>query len=80
MLTPKKVATAVVNGALLRVRPIIMTVGSTVIGLLPIMYGSGTGSIVMQRIAAPMIGGMASATILALMLIPAIFYLWHRNK
>ena len=79
-LTPKKVASSVVNGALLRVRPIIMTVGSTMIGLVPIMYGSGTGSIVMQRIAAPMVGGMVSATILALMLIPAIFYLWHRNN
>jgi Cu(I)/Ag(I) efflux system membrane protein CusA/SilA len=79
-LTQEKVATAVINGALLRVRPIIMTVGATIVGLVPIMYGTGTGSIVMQRIAAPMVGGMVSATILALMLIPAIFYLRYRNS
>lgn len=80
VLSQDKVASAVINGALLRVRPIIMTVGATIVGLVPIMYGSGTGSMVMQRIAAPMVGGMVSATILALMLIPAIFYLRYRNS
>ncbi|MCW5590045.1 MAG: efflux RND transporter permease subunit [Legionellales bacterium] len=67
---------AVIKGALLRVRPIIMTVATIVIGLLPIMLGTGTGSEVMQRIAAPMFGGMISATVLTLILLPAIFYLW----
>ncbi len=68
---------AVVDGAVLRVRPIIMTVAAIIAGLLPIMLGSGTGSEVMRRIAAPMVGGMVSATILALVLIPALFLLWH---
>lgn len=71
------IKTAVINGALKRLRPIVMTVGATIIGLIPIMFGDGTGAMVMQRIAAPMIGGMVSAILLALVLIPAIFYLKH---
>jgi len=71
---------AVTNGALLRVRPIMMTVAAIIAGLLPIMLGSGTGSEVMRRIAAPMVGGMVSATILTLALIPAIFLLWQRYR
>ena len=78
-LTVEHIKTAVINGALLRVRPIIMTVASTIIGLVPIMLGSGTGSEVMRRIAAPMVGGMISATFLTLFVIPAIFYLKHRR-
>jgi Cu(I)/Ag(I) efflux system membrane protein CusA/SilA len=74
------VAEAVVNGALLRVRPIVMTVMAIVAGLLPIMFGSGTGSEVMRRIAAPMVGGMISATILTLAVIPAVFLLWQRRR
>jgi len=70
---------AVVEGALMRVRPIIMTVAAIIAGLLPIMLGSGTGSEVMRRIAAPMVGGMASATILTLIVIPALFLLWRTN-
>jgi Cu(I)/Ag(I) efflux system membrane protein CusA/SilA len=73
-------ARAVRQGALMRVRPIMMTVGSIVIGLLPIMLGDGTGSEVMRRIAAPMVGGMVSATVLTLALIPAIFMLWQRRR
>ena len=68
----------VIDGALLRVRPIIMTVAVIIAGLLPIMLGSGTGSEVMRRIAAPMVGGMASATVLTLLVIPAVFLLWKR--
>ena len=68
---------AVVEGALMRVRPIIMTVAAIIAGLLPIMLGSGTGSEVMRRIAAPMVGGMVSATILTLVVIPALFLLWR---
>jgi Cu(I)/Ag(I) efflux system membrane protein CusA/SilA len=71
---------AVVNGALRRVRPIMMTVAAIIAGLLPIMLGSGTGSEVMRRIAAPMVGGMISATILTLAVIPAVFLLWRRGK
>ena len=66
------------EGALMRVRPIMMTVAAIVGGLLPIMIGTGTGAEVMQRIAAPMVGGMASATVLTLVVIPAIFLLWMR--
>ena len=68
---------AVLEGALLRVRPIIMTVAAIIAGLLPIMLGGGTGSEVMRRIAAPMVGGMISATLLTLAVIPALFLLWH---
>ena len=68
---------AVIEGALLRVRPIMMTVATIIVGLLPIMLGGGTGSEVMRRIAAPMVGGMVSATILTLIVIPALFLLWR---
>ena len=66
---------AVREGAGLRVRPIMMTVTSTIAGLLPIMWGSGTGSETMRRIAAPMVGGLASATVLTLVVIPVVFAL-----
>jgi len=68
---------AVIDGAVMRVRPIMMTVAAIIAGLLPIMLGSGTGSEVMRRIAAPMVGGMVSATILTLIVIPALFLLWR---
>jgi len=71
---------AVHDGALMRVRPIMMTVAAIIAGLLPIMLGGGTGSEVMRRIAAPMVGGMVSATILTLAVIPAIFLLWQRHR
>ncbi len=71
---------AVIDGALLRVRPIIMTVAAITGGLLPIMLGSGTGSEVMRRIAAPMVGGMVSATILTLVVIPAVYFLWKQYE
>jgi Cu(I)/Ag(I) efflux system membrane protein CusA/SilA len=64
---------AVMQGAVYRVRPLMMTVVAIMAGLLPIMWGSGTGSEVMRRIAAPMVGGMISATILTLVVIPAIY-------
>ena len=70
---------AIGKGALRRLRPIAMTFVVIVAGLAPILYGSGTGAEVMRRIAAPMIGGMVSATILALMVIPAAYYLWRRR-
>ena len=69
---------AVREGALLRLRPKIMTVATIFAGLIPIMVGAGTGAEIMQRIAAPMIGGMATATLLTLFVIPAIFVLWKR--
>jgi len=76
-ITTEDVQQAVIDGALLRVRPIMMTVAAIIAGLLPIMLGDGTGSEVMRRIAAPMVGGMVSATILTLIVIPALFLLWR---
>ena len=77
--TKEDVQQAVIEGALLRIRPVIMTVAATIGGLLPIMFGGGTGSEVMRRIAAPMVGGMVSATILTLAVIPALFMLWRQR-
>ncbi len=66
---------AVIDGAGMRVRPVMMTAAAIIVGLLPILYGTGTGSEVMSRIAAPMVGGMASAVILTLIVLPAIYFL-----
>ncbi|WP_022698129.1 efflux RND transporter permease subunit [Euryhalocaulis caribicus] len=70
---------AIRRGALRRLRPIMMTFSVIVAGLLPIMYGHGTGSEIMRRIAAPMIGGIVSATLLALVVVPAVYLLWRRR-
>lgn len=69
----------IIQGAGLRVRPIVMTAGATIAGLLPILSSSGTGSEIMSRLAAPMVGGMLSAMILTLLVIPAIYYLWRKS-
>ncbi|MBL1234037.1 MAG: efflux RND transporter permease subunit, partial [Rhodobiaceae bacterium] len=79
-MTPNDVFEAVQHGALRRVRPITMTFAVIVAGLAPIMYGSGTGSEIMRRIAAPMVGGMISATVLALIVIPVMYLLVHQKK
>lgn len=67
---------SIIIGAVERVRPKMMTVLTIMAGLLPILWGTGTGSEVMKRIAAPMLGGMISSTILTLIVIPVIYYLW----
>ena len=72
----KDLVDCVYEGAALRLRPKIMTVTAIIAGLLPIMWGSGTGSQAMKRIAAPMVGGMISSTLLTLLLIPAIYVIW----
>ncbi|MFL0810711.1 MAG: efflux RND transporter permease subunit [Agarilytica sp.] len=77
--TENDIKNAVLEGATLRVRPVLMTTGATIAGLLPIMYGSGTGSEVMQRLAAPMVGGMVSALVLTLLILPATYFLWKRR-
>jgi Cu(I)/Ag(I) efflux system membrane protein CusA/SilA len=69
---------AIMAGSAERVRPILMTTGTTVIGLLPIMFGTETGTRVMKRIAAPMVGGMVSSTLLTLIVLPAIYLLWKK--
>jgi len=71
---------AIVHGAVLRVRPKAMTVAVIVAGLLPIMFGGGTGSELMQRIAAPMVGGMITAPLLSMLVLPAAYYLLHRRS
>jgi copper/silver efflux system protein len=70
---------AVMEGAVQRVRPKMMTVTAIIAGLLPIMWGHGAGADTMKRIAAPMIGGMVSSTILTLLIIPAIYFLWRQR-
>lgn len=70
---------AIHEGAVLRVRPKVMTVATIMAGLLPIMWGGGSGSEVMQRIAAPMIGGMVTAPLLSMLVIPALYKLLHQR-
>jgi Cu(I)/Ag(I) efflux system membrane protein CusA/SilA len=71
---------AVMEGAVERGRPKMMTVTAIMAGLLPILWGTGTGSSVMKRIAAPMVGGMVSSTVLTLLVIPAIYSLWKERQ
>ncbi|MCH8305235.1 MAG: efflux RND transporter permease subunit [Candidatus Marinimicrobia bacterium] len=71
---------AVTKGALQRMRPIIMTATTTTAALIPIMWSAGTGADVMKRIAAPMVGGMVTSTILTLIVIPAIYTIWRTRS
>jgi len=73
------VAAGVIEGAAMRVRPVAMTVAVIIAGLLPIMVGSGTGSEVMRRIAAPMVGGMVTAPLLSMLVVPAVYLLMRRR-
>ncbi len=75
-LNPSQILEAVHRGSAERVRPIVMTAAAIVIGLLPIMWGGGTGSQVMQRIAAPMVGGMITTTLLCLLVLPVIYAIY----
>jgi len=77
LIDKSSIFSVVIEGAGKRVRPVMMTAAAIVVGLLPILYGSGTGSEVMSRIAAPMVGGMLSAIILTLLVLPTLFYLWR---
>jgi Cu(I)/Ag(I) efflux system membrane protein CusA/SilA len=78
--TAKDLYDAVVEGAVERVRPKMMTVTAIMAGLLPILWGNGTGASVMKRIAAPMVGGMISSTVLTLIVIPAVYSLWKERS
>jgi Cu(I)/Ag(I) efflux system membrane protein CusA/SilA len=78
--TEQDLKRAIEEGAVLRVRPKAMTVAVIIAGLLPIMLSHGTGSEVMQRIAAPMVGGMITAPLLSLFVVPAIYLLWKRRS
>jgi len=78
--TAKDLEEAVVHGAVRRVRPKLMTVAAAFMGLVPIMWALGTGSDVMKRIAAPMIGGLFSSFALELLVYPVVFYLWKQHE
>jgi Cu(I)/Ag(I) efflux system membrane protein CusA/SilA len=78
--TLRQLYDAVMEGAVERVRPKLMTVTAIMAGLLPILWGSGAGASVMKRIAAPMVGGMISSTVLTLVVIPAIYSLWKERE
>ena len=80
MTTVQDLREAIMEGAVQRVRPKMMTVAAIMGGLLPIMWTTGTGADVMKRIAAPMIGGMLSSTILTLLVIPALYFIWRRLR
>jgi copper/silver efflux system protein len=76
-VTSRDLYRAVMDGAVERLRPIMMTTLTVIFGLLPILWSAGTGASVMKRIAAPMVGGMISATLLTLLVIPAMYSLWR---
>jgi Cu(I)/Ag(I) efflux system membrane protein CusA/SilA len=78
-LTASDLVLAIEYGAVNRLRPKLMTVAAIMLGLLPALWSHGTGAEVMQRIAAPMVGGMVTSTILTLVVIPAVYYLWRRR-
>jgi Cu(I)/Ag(I) efflux system membrane protein CusA/SilA len=80
MRSLKDLYDAIIEGAVMRVRPKMMTVMAIMAGLLPIMWGTGTGSEVMKKIAAPMVGGMVTSTILTLIVIPAIYAIWKGRQ
>jgi len=77
--TRRELVGAIEHGAVARLRPKLMTVAAIMLGLLPALWSHGTGAEVMQRIAAPMVGGMVTSTILTLVVIPAVYYLWRRR-
>jgi Cu(I)/Ag(I) efflux system membrane protein CusA/SilA len=76
----KELSAAIMRGATLRVRPVLMTVSTLFAGLLPIFITDGLGSDVMRRIALPMVGGMITTTILTLIIVPVIYYIWEERK
>ncbi|GAB5381409.1 MAG: CusA/CzcA family heavy metal efflux RND transporter [Aliiglaciecola sp.] len=78
--TEQEIIDSISQGASQRVRPIFMTVLTVILGLLPVLYGDGTGSEVMSRIAAPMVGGMASALLLSLFILPVVYLLWRKRQ
>ncbi len=80
VLTVDALLKVVIQGAGMRVRPVLMTSAAIILGLLPILYGTGTGSEVMSRIAAPMVGGMISAVFLTLLVLPVVYFLWRKSS
>jgi Cu(I)/Ag(I) efflux system membrane protein CusA/SilA len=79
-MTLQDVIEAVVEGASARVRPIVMSVLSTLLGLLPLLWEAGPGADVSARIAAPVVGGLVSCLILTLVVLPAIYTVWRQRQ
>jgi Cu(I)/Ag(I) efflux system membrane protein CusA/SilA len=71
---------AIIHGAVKRVRPKAMTVFAAMLGLLPIMWSIGTGADLMKRIAAPMVGGLATSFLMELLVYPAVYFLWRKRQ
>jgi len=80
LVTTGDLVEAIIHGAVKRVRPKAMTVFAAFMGLLPIMWSTGTGADVMKRIAAPMVGGLATSFLLELLVYPAVYFLWKRKE
>ena len=78
--TSRTSSEAIIHGAVKRVRPKAMTVFAAMIGLLPIMWSTGTGADLMKRIAAPMVGGLVTSFALELLVYPAVYFLWKRRE
>ena len=76
----KDLEDSIMHGAVKRIRPKIMTVSVILAGLIPIMFSNGTGADIMKRIAAPMIGGVVTSTILELIIYPAIYMIWRGRE
>ena len=79
-ITPAVVDDAIREGAVMRVRPKAITVFTLLVGLAPVVFGTGTGSELMSRIAAPMLGGMVTAPLLSLFIVPAVYALMRRRR
>ena len=79
-IEPAQLSAAILDGASRRVRPVLMTAIATIVGLLPILFADGTGAEIMSRLAAPMVGGMISAVLLTLLVLPAIYLLWKQHN
>jgi Cu(I)/Ag(I) efflux system membrane protein CusA/SilA len=80
ILAPEDVDAAVVEGASARVRPLVMTVATTVLGLMPLLWDSGIGADVTARTAAPVVGGLWSCLLLTLLVLPAAYATWRRRQ
>jgi Cu(I)/Ag(I) efflux system membrane protein CusA/SilA len=77
MNSKEDVVSAVMEGSVMRLRPKLMTVGTTMIGLVPLLWAAGTGADVMKRVAAPMVGGLVTSTFLTLEIIPVVYTYWR---
>ena len=75
-----QLAEAIKDGTVKRVRPVLMTIATDVVGLLPIMWSTGAGADVMKRIAAPLVGGVVTSGLVVLVLFPVVFYLWKARR